>query len=89
MLYWVQTRRSSLGRFCTMSSAVAASAYLAALIWSAGAPAARASDLELLDRLGDLVHELAGPGARQRRAQAAEQQQQRRGGARSAGSRRR
>ena len=36
-------------------------------------------DLELLDRLGDLVHELAGPGARQRRAQPSEEQKQRGG----------
>ncbi len=37
-------------------------------------------DFELLNGLGDLIHELAGPRARQRRAQPAEQEQERRGG---------
>ncbi len=83
MLYCVQTRLSSLGRFCTMSSAVAARAYFADfdLVARARRPA-RASALELLNGLRDLIHQLAGARARERRAQPAEQEQERRGGAR-------
>ena len=80
MLYCVQTCRSSVGMCCTMSSAVAQSTYLAD--WPGARRYAGRPDLalELLDRVGDLLHQACEGGAHQRDAQPAEQQQQRPGG---------
>ena len=77
--YCVQTWRSSVGMFCTMSSAVAQRMYFAVLAWCSEMPAERMSLLEELDRVGDLLHQARERGAHERDAQPTEQQQQRPG----------
>ena len=79
MLYWVQTWRSSVGMFWTMSSAVAQMMYLAVLACASAMPAERMSVSKNLIAVGDLLHQAGEGGAQQRDAQAAEQQQQRPG----------
>ena len=63
--------------FWTMSSAVAQSTYFATRACSAEKPFGAHLALEILDRVGDLLHQL-GEGARTCGAQPPEQEQQRR-----------
>ena len=80
--YCIQTPRSVPGRFCTMSSAVPQSAYLATLRVLLVHARFQHLLLEVADRLGDVVHQRHGLHVDDQEAQTPEQDEQRRRGRR-------